>query len=455
MTLAFHRTLIALAAAVGEAIPPTELRICGPGKTETTKGPYLFDAEAAKLVMAAYEEQGTEIPFDYEHAMLSEDVSPHDRKAAGWFKLEVRETAEGPELWAIDIRWTAAAEAGIKAREWRYISPAFYLDQETRRVTEVINCAVTNLPATKQIEPLAASRRPIDRRTITALSLSFQQIASLLQEAIRERTPPESYSYVVDVFDDVVVFERDGALYRVGYSLTDNIPTLIGDEVEVRRAYEPVGSTTDVVAATRHEKPPPAAEGQKPMKLILAALGLKEDAGEAEALVALSREQNLAREILTLTSAKNLSEALGIAANWRDSHGKVTELGTTIATLKASQRKLEVEKLVDEKILAELLEPARRDFAVKLGCDHPESFDAYMAGCTSKVLNLSGGKQKPKPPGATKASKLSDDERKIIRLSGLTEEAYIAAQDPALRPGGNVVTDDDNEDTDHASEKAS
>jgi phage I-like protein len=74
-------------------------------------------------------------------------------KAAGWFKPEIRQG----ELWAADIKWTPKAKQMLKDREYRYCSPTFR-HSEAGEVLELINVAITNLPATYGMDPLMASR---------------------------------------------------------------------------------------------------------------------------------------------------------------------------------------------------------------------------------------------------------------------------------------------------------
>jgi phage I-like protein len=140
----------------GSTEPPTEFRIFTAGKVDTWKGAFQFDQRAAEDVMAAYAEHGTDLPIDYDHAMFDSYTSPQDRVAAGWFGLELR----GGELWASNVRWTPKADAALRAREWRFISPTLTHETETPfRVKRLFNVALTNVPATKQLRPLVASQR--------------------------------------------------------------------------------------------------------------------------------------------------------------------------------------------------------------------------------------------------------------------------------------------------------
>lgn len=139
----------------GSTEPPSEFRIFSAGIVDTLKGQFLFDARAAEDVLAAYADHGADLPIDYEHAQVDPFAPPSERKAAGWFRPEVRDG----ELWALDVRWTPTAAQAIRDREWRYISPAFLHEDGAppRRVRRLVNVALTNLPATKQLRPLVAS----------------------------------------------------------------------------------------------------------------------------------------------------------------------------------------------------------------------------------------------------------------------------------------------------------
>ena len=134
--------------------PPTEFRLFKVGKNETTKGTFIFDAKSARLVMAEYRRHGIDLPIDYEHASLDVGVDPSlSGKAAGWFNLELR----GGELWAVNVRWTEPAANAIRLKEWRFYSPAFTV--EDNRIVSLMNCAITNLPATRQLTPLIAASK--------------------------------------------------------------------------------------------------------------------------------------------------------------------------------------------------------------------------------------------------------------------------------------------------------
>lgn len=147
------RTTLTIALE-GDALP-SEFRIFRSGENETTKGTFLFDSDSAASVMSEYEAHGIDVMLDYDHASLDTLASRDPAqagKAAGWCRLEVR----AGELWAVNVRWTEHAADALRAKEWRYMSPAFAADREGR-IVSLLNVAITNLPATRRLEPLVAA----------------------------------------------------------------------------------------------------------------------------------------------------------------------------------------------------------------------------------------------------------------------------------------------------------
>jgi phage I-like protein len=149
-----------LFAASQNADPPTEFRLWAAGENRTTKGTVLFDALAAVSVQTKVGERGGNDFFvDYGHASLAFLMAdPAEAgKAAGWFRPEVRDGS----LWATNVSWTEAAAKKIRAREFRYISPAGDIERMPDgrvRFVELYNAALTNDPATIHAPPLVASR---------------------------------------------------------------------------------------------------------------------------------------------------------------------------------------------------------------------------------------------------------------------------------------------------------
>lgn len=147
--------------------PPTEFRLFKAGLNRTSKGDFIFDAQAAQTVIASWKDQGNKLFMDWEHAVLSDP--PTEAPAAAWYKLEVR----NGELWATDVQWTPRAAEQLRNREYAYYSPAFNFERKTGRIVSLINVALTNYPATKEMRPLVAvSAKTHDKETDMALKCS-------------------------------------------------------------------------------------------------------------------------------------------------------------------------------------------------------------------------------------------------------------------------------------------
>ncbi len=142
-----------LSIGIAEGEPPTEFKIFSMPVVDTSKGQFTFGPEEAAAVLADFKAQGNSGMLDYDHAALSPmPVDPAlAGRAAGWFDIEMR--ADG--LYAINVRWTPPAAEALRRREWRYMSPAFRT--KGKRITSLINVALTNLPATRNLQPLMAA----------------------------------------------------------------------------------------------------------------------------------------------------------------------------------------------------------------------------------------------------------------------------------------------------------
>lgn len=131
--------------------PPTEFRLFSVGINQTEKGDFLWDAVAAATCMTFYQNKKVDLSMDWEHQALAEP--PVEAPASAWWTPEIRDG----ELWASDVKWTPRAAQQLRNKEYRYFSPAFTFDQETRRPDRIINAALTNIPAMDAIAPLVAA----------------------------------------------------------------------------------------------------------------------------------------------------------------------------------------------------------------------------------------------------------------------------------------------------------
>jgi hypothetical protein len=141
------RGLITLGRAVeigagGEL--PSAVRLFVAGDNPTEKGVFIFDAQAAQLVLAHQDAMGeVDRMVDLEHLSLDSSDPAYNPDAMAWARLEERRG----ELWLTNIKWTPEGAERLRARKQRYLSPAFPTDAENR-IMKIVNVALTSMPAT-------------------------------------------------------------------------------------------------------------------------------------------------------------------------------------------------------------------------------------------------------------------------------------------------------------------
>lgn len=152
MTIRVVKRQILLAVGDAKKTPPTEFRVFANGVNETTKGPVVCDPDACAMVMQRYRKRGLDkLPFDAGHGM----AYGTDHRSYGWFVPEAR----SGELWATKIEWNEIALTAFADKQFRFFSPWCLVGYEDGRVKELINIALTNIPATAGLKPLVASQQ--------------------------------------------------------------------------------------------------------------------------------------------------------------------------------------------------------------------------------------------------------------------------------------------------------
>lgn len=103
------------------------------------RGPYYMQDAAA--VIQASRRQNVDLVIDRDHAA---DLAPRGTqvKAAGWIK----EMVEQDGAIFARVEWTATARQELDAKEYRYISPSFLFNPETRVITRILRATLTNTP---------------------------------------------------------------------------------------------------------------------------------------------------------------------------------------------------------------------------------------------------------------------------------------------------------------------
>lgn len=114
----------------------------------------VMDTAAAQIVIDGFNERGVKIPVDYEHSTLYKAGQGEASPAAGWIVA----LSWDAKLGLIGtVEWGTEARRQIKAGEYKYLSPHFRIDNETRRVDHVLAVALTNTPRINNMRELVAA----------------------------------------------------------------------------------------------------------------------------------------------------------------------------------------------------------------------------------------------------------------------------------------------------------
>jgi hypothetical protein len=148
----------------GESQPVNEWLLIPFGEVEVERplsgGSFQFTPAHAESAKQWFDRLGRKLAIDYEHQTFDAHNTRPDglRPAAGWIGgLEVRDDG----LWAIDVSWTDRAAELLQAGEYKYFSPViFWTDDDLSDVAALGPVALTNDPAMRGVQPLAASKRP-------------------------------------------------------------------------------------------------------------------------------------------------------------------------------------------------------------------------------------------------------------------------------------------------------
>ena len=180
-------------ASIAPGELPTERLIFPAGDFVTTKGTFLFDAEAADAVMADWNEWTGGLlqkgSSDYEHDQSKDSIPGHMKLDSSSYDLELRNGA----LWTVNIQWTDLAAGMIERREKRFTSPWWLYEKATKRIIRYINFGLVSMPATIAQPELiagAAASRGVQVPDIFAGYASATASASAANPATDPVPPP-------------------------------------------------------------------------------------------------------------------------------------------------------------------------------------------------------------------------------------------------------------------------
>lgn len=355
--------------------PPKEILLIKFGRTETLKGEYYLDTDSALKVMEKYQSRGLYLCFDYGHGVVSgqnEDQS----KAAGWFDLELK--VDG--IYAVNIKWTPKAADMIANREYLYISPAIVLD-EFKKVIRIINCALTNLPATDNLEPIVQLEEMLSIEADDTVNSKLGE--KLTMEEMKHLMLAKKYLKAYAIHSSKAMLESEDDDLRKMYKSHHSDMMKLADEVKVHMKRVDPAFLDD--------------ESQEPDG---------DEVSLRETLKELTGKEKLDEQVMTLTAYKNSVDIVKTLAEEKQL------LEKEVLDLKNSIELSEKTKLVDEFITGKVkkLFPRQRTWALSLSID---KLKAYLDATPDFELNT---KYEQPIVTATETITLTELDKQIIKM---------------------------------------
>jgi phage I-like protein len=339
-------------------------------------------------VIGAWKRYGNRVTFDYAHAATDPERDPTAGISAGSCQLELR--SDG--LWATDVRWTPRAAAHLAAKEWLYFSPTFAFEKKTGRITSLVNIALTNIPATRNMQPLVAA----SRGTRMADDDKNEQLAE---------DPTKSMEA-----DEKLADEPDGdeGADPTAPSDGDGDEDLSDDELKA------------AVAAFK------AAKASKLAKA--AALAAEEPPAGGASTSLLARLRGL-----TGKPRATADELVGVVRASVEAASASESLSQRLARLESKTRSSEVTTLVKGAIRAGKVAPANAKMIERLSKMGHRSIDELRGFVDAMPKIAGGGVREPEGTGTTAVASLSAEVRKIAKLAGHDPEAFAKVANNEIR----------------------
>lgn len=357
---AAHAILAQQIALAPDGTAPEWIQLLPAGTVQPMDGrPAWTVTDAAALIRGSLATAaGGMLTIDYDHAMDLAAPRGERAPAAGWITaLESR--ADG--IWG-RVDWTGPGSAAVAAREYRFFSPSFHFDPDTRRVTRILGGALVNRPALPQLPAL----------THTTHGEPMDEFLKALRKAL---------------------------------GLPDS-----ADQGAVLAAVQQARSQSSPLAATLA-----AAAGLDATATAEQIAGKVKAAVTGLATVATAAGLPAASDAAAVATAVATLKANATAA---------TLLETQLATLSAQVKALEADKLaakVDAAIQAGKFTPAQRADMLALAAANPELFDRITASAPALLKPGTDTPAGGKPPAA---GELTAEQKAVCVAMGLSEDDY-------------------------------
>jgi phage I-like protein len=171
-------------------------------------------------------------------------------------------------------------------------------------------------------------------------------------------------------------------------------------------------------------------KGDDNMKLLMAAMGLKPEATEAEAVGLFNQVKAFLASAQGITGKQSEAEVLGVIQAWKASAEQVPGLQARLSTLEDTALKGEVETLLTQGETEGKISPALKA-SIQTSPEFepmrksPAMLKAFLAS-TAKIVDFKPENKTEQPKQETDT--LSDEEKAVMTQMGVSREKFLASR---------------------------
>lgn len=287
---------LAIALNIDGDTVPSEIQLLPAGAHIVGRDGRQWRNDRPEWVITNTQQNGMELPLDWEHATEHQALYGGPAPAAAWLDPQSLELRDGA-LW-VQVAWTQKGRDAVASREYRYISPVFEYESESRRILRLLSAGLTNRPNLRL--------QALNHQQETVMEDRLRPALGLPQEATEEQVL--------------------SALNTLNTQLTD----------------------TQAQLQTALESPPDAAQ-YVPIAQYIQALTRATD---AETALETARNQQATPDMTQYVPMAQYHQVLT----------RATDAETALNTQREAERETAINQAVDQAIEAGQIAPASREF---------------------------------------------------------------------------------------------
>lgn len=361
-----------------------------PTADKARNGPFHFTVTRDDLATYAafIAENGDRIVVDYDH----EGAEGGSTVAAGWFTGQARvtdTTDRGPILEA-QVEWTQQGLDDIQSKRYRFISPEFDFQQRDQK-TGLLSKAKQILAATLTNRPFFAELAAVANDQ-TATHEAIAAAIATLEEMLDDTIDDETRARVEELHAQMRVAEE-------AKSENDDKEADMDPKVLAALGLPEDADTETVLAAVaEHKQRADEAEelekerkriaarktttgGSMPNEELIAALGLNDDADEAQVLAAIRRTVNASDRLEQLEQENEQLTARAAGAR---------KLEERVKSLEAERRQEQVDQILSDGIRSGRIVPAEKKVLAKQFASSPSALRELIESRPDHMFALTG-----------------------------------------------------------------